>query len=114
MDLRRLHDYPEHPEPDGHDAEFNREERPRSHPVSVAVTGVAALVLVLTLPFVLFGTELKQLWHSDVKLGDLLNTSEVFRSMILVVAAAVVLALVLFIARAFRSPLPRDPEETNH
>jgi len=113
MDLRRITDYPDHPEADGHDSEFNRETRPRSRPVSVAAMGIAALALALTLPFVLFGTELKQFWRSDVKLSDLLQTSEVLRALVLLTAAAVVLAILVYLVRAFRGPMPRDPGETS-
>jgi polyferredoxin len=47
MDMNRISSYPEHPEPDGRDAEFNRERRPRSSAWGVATVGVAAFVMVV-------------------------------------------------------------------
>jgi len=52
MDLNRISDYPDHPEPTGHDAEFNREARPRSTPWAIATVGIVTLLVVLS-PFAL-------------------------------------------------------------
>jgi hypothetical protein len=52
MDLNRLSAYPEHPEPTGSVAEFNREARPRSSPWALATIGIVTLLLVIS-PFVL-------------------------------------------------------------